>query len=341
MGANTFGHIFKLHTFGESHGPALGAVIDGCPAGVAFDPILLQADLDSRKPGTSSLVSSRAESDTAEILSGIFEGQTLGTPIAVLVRNSDVRSQDYAQIKSTPRAGHADDVWLEKFGHRDHRGGGRSSGRETLSRVIGGSVAKMFLKSASPELKVRGWISQLGPHSLTAEERNLFIENGQSAHQVALRFPSSQVEKVQAELSQVKDQGNSWGGVIELLIERPPKSLGQPVFHKLKSDLTQAVMSIGAVSAVELGQGLHQTDRSGLEFHRSSSAQVYGGIRGGISTGENISLKVHVKPTSSILDVAKQGRHDPAVLIRAVPVIEAMVALVLADHLLWHRLDRS
>lgn len=341
MGANTFGKIFQLHTFGESHGAALGAVIDGCPAGVTFDPQLLQSDLDSRKPGTSTLVSSRSEPDTAEILSGVFEGQTLGTPIAVLVRNSDVRSQDYAEIKNTPRAGHADDVWLEKFGHRDHRGGGRSSGRETLSRVIGGSVAKMFLKSASPELRVRGWVSQLGPHSLKVEERNAFIESGRSAQAMPLRFPSNQIEQIQRDLSDLKDQGNSWGGVVELLIERPPKSLGQPVFHKLKSDLTQAFMSVGAVSAVELGQGLHQMDGSGVEFHRSLGSQVYGGIRGGISTGENISLKIHVKPTSSILDVAKRGRHDPAVLIRAVPVLEAMAALVLADHLLWHRLDRS
>jgi len=314
MGASSFGHIFQLHSFGESHGVGLGAVIDGCPAGVGFDHDFLQAELDRRRPGHGVGVSQRKETDQAEVLSGVFEGLTLGTPIAILVRNVDQRSKDYASIATAPRAGHADDMWKMKFGHSDHRGGGRSSGRETVARVMGGAVAKMLLQKLAPDLRIRGVLEEVGGQNLPESQRAEFLAQAQS-------------------------KGESWGGQIRLQIDHPPSGLGQPVFHKLKADLASALMGIGATTAVELGAGLAAGAAAGTEFH-SGDSSVYGGIRGGISTGETITFRIAVKPTSSILDVAKQGRHDPSIAVRAVPVCEAMVALVLADHLLWQRLDR-
>lgn len=337
MSANTFGHIFKVHSFGESHGIALGAVIDGCPAGLKFDFDFLKAELARRKPG-SALTSARQESDLPEVLSGVYEGKTLGTPIAILVRNQDARPQDYKDLK--PRTGHADDVWKEKFGHQDPRGGGRSSGRETLVRVIGGAVAKMLLKELSPETSIRGFVSKIGPYAISEQERTAFLNSKMLAQDYQGNFPSPRHEDLAKSLQDLKDQGDSWGGIAEIVALQPGKSWGQPVFRKLKSDLAAAMMSVGATSAVEIGQGFFDPQSSGIEFHKDSQSQVYGGIRGGLSTGEPISVKVHMKPTSSILDVAKKGRHDPSILIRAVPVLEAMMALVLVDHLLWKRLDR-
>lgn len=328
-----------MHSFGESHGTALGVVIDGCPSGTPFDLQFLQSELDRRKPGGKN-VSARQEPDQVEVLSGVFDGRTLGTPIAMMVRNQDARSQDYAEITKKARTGHADDVWREKFTHVDPRGGGRSSGRETVARVMAGAVAKMFLREACPDILIRGFASELGPMKLSAQERQEFLSGERSADEFLGRFPSpSRSHELERGLQALKETGNSWGGVAEIVIQKPPKSLGQPVFHKLKSDLAAALMSVGAASAVELGEGLHDGDRDGLSFHQQGNPSVYGGIRGGISTGETISLKVHVKPTSSILDVAKKGRHDPCVLIRAIPVFEAMVALTLVDHVLWRRLD--
>lgn len=342
MSANSWGHLFRIHSFGESHGPALGAVIDGCPAGLQFDLDFLKSEMERRRPGSADgLTSARSEPDLPEILSGVYEGKTLGTPITILVRNQDARSEDYKKIASAPRAGHADDVWKEKFGHQDPRGGGRSSGRETVSRVIGGAIAKMLLRELAPGLQIRGFVSSLGPYELSRQERSDFVESSETADSFKARFPSvSRHESVASELIALKEKGDSWGGVIEISIKNPPKSLGQPVFHKLKSDLAAALVSVGATSAVEIGEGLHNTKLSGAQFHSEAKSEVYGGIRGGISTGETIAVRVHIKPTSSILDVAKQGRHDPAILIRAVPVLEAMVALVLVDHVLWRRLDR-
>lgn len=340
MSANSFGQLFRIHSFGESHGTALGVVIDGCPSGIPFDLQFLQSELDRRKPGGKN-VSARQESDQVEVLSGVFEGRTLGTPIAMMVRNQDSRSQDYAEIAKKARSGHADDVWREKFAHVDPRGGGRSSGRETVARVMAGAVAKMFLREACPDILIRGFACNLGPIELSGEERREFLLSTKSADEFVARFPSmSRSSELERGLQALKENGNSWGGVCEIVIQKPPRSLGQPVFHKLKSDLAAALMSVGAASAVELGEGLHDRDRDGLSFHHNGDSSAYGGIRGGISTGETISLKVHVKPTSSILDVAKKGRHDPCVLIRAIPVFESMVALTLADHLLWCRLDR-
>lgn len=340
MSANTFGTLFRVHSFGESHGSAMGAVIDGCPAGVPLDLGRVQKELGRRRPGGSPEVSARRETDQVELLSGVFEGRTLGTPLAFLVHNQDARSQDYN--RETQRPGHADDVWLKKFGHSDYRGGGRASGRETLSRVIGGAVARMVMEREVPELSIVSFARSLGPFELAEEERQEFLKMNEAypADSFAARFPSPRRrESLTQALSELKEKGDSWGGVGEIVIRGAPAGLGQPVFRKLKSDLTAALMSVGAASAVELGDGLHQAERSGVNFHGGSS-QVYGGIRGGISTGEDIVLRVHVKPTSSILDVAKKGRHDPCILIRALPVFEAMTALVLVDHLLWRRLDR-
>jgi len=319
MSANSFGSRFVITTFGESHGAALGVIIDGCPSGLTWDQDLVLKNLSRRRPGTSSVVSGRQEPDAFEVLSGVFEGKTLGTPIAMIVRNQDARSQDYDQIKSNPRAGHADDVWKEKFGHSDHRGGGRSSGRETVCRVLAGSVAQMLVQAWVPKLQIQATVVQIGSE--------------------AVQGPPYSPEVV-ARLEKAQKEGESFGGVIEVRVKNPPRSLGQPVFHKLKSDLAAAYMSIGAVSAVELGVGIESLQRRGTEFHSESASSNYGGIRGGVSTGEEILFRVHVKPTSSLLDVAKKGRHDPFIGTRAVPVVESMSYLVLADHLLWKKTDR-
>lgn len=323
MGANTFGTLFSITSFGESHGVALGAVIDGCPAGVQWNEDILLRELERRRPGNASVTSSRNESDKPEILSGVFEGKTLGTPIAVIVRNSDARSKDYEKIALAPRAGHADDVWKMKFGHSDPRGGGRSSGRETVARVIGGAVARMFLHDSAPAFSIRGFASQIGPF-----EANISDEK-----------PLWQRADVEKLLLAAKSEGKSYGGTAELWLDGVPKGLGQPVFRKLKSDLAAAMMSVGATGGVEIGEGFESTRAEGSQFHRQGEAP-YGGIRGGISTGERIVIKVAFKPTSSVLDVAKQGRHDPCIVPRAIPVLEAMAALVIADHVLLSRSDR-
>lgn len=343
MSASQIGQRFQVTSFGESHGAALGVVIDGCPAGVVFDEALLTRELERRRPGvraeTSSqqVVSARGEGDVPEVLSGVFEGKTLGTPIAIITRNQDQRSQDYSEIKNSPRAGHADDVWKDKFGHSDHRGGGRSSGRETVSRVMAGAVAQMLLKSLVPSLKVMAYTSNVGALALAPEDRAQLGKINPDDYEA--RFPSSQHLQVRDLLKQTQASGDSLGGWAELWIRGVPSGLGQPVFHKLKADLAMALMSIGAVNGVELGDGFEASTKSGVEFHRGSE-EVYGGIRGGISTGQDILLRISFKPTSSILNVAKQGRHDPFIVTRAVPVIEAMANIVLADHCLWQRSDR-
>ncbi len=314
MSTSSFGNRFVITSFGESHGAALGVVIDGCPAGLDWDEKIIQENLKRRRPGTSAIVSGRQEADEFEILSGVFENKTLGTPIALLVRNQDAKSKDYDQIKNNPRAGHADDVWKNKFGISDHRGGGRSSGRETVTRVLAGSVAQMLCHRLVPQMKVSAKVIQVGTQAY-----------------------SPAVDEM---LKKAQGEGESYGGVLEVHIQNPPANLGQPVFHKLKSDFAAAFMSIGAVSAVEMGAGIDANLKKGTDFHNDAGSANYGGIRGGISTGETISFKVHVKPTSSILDVAKKGRHDPFIGTRAVPVIESMAYLVLADHLLWMKTDK-
>jgi len=334
---DTFGQLFKFHSFGESHGPALGCVIEGCPAGLPFDLELLNKNLQRRRPGQNSYVSARNEQDQPEILSGVFEGKTLGTPIAILIRNQDQKSKDYEN--QPDRRGHADDVWREKFGHVDPRGGGRASGRETAARVIAGAVAEMLIKKLSPETKILAWTSQVGSLKENVEFKSWPTLSREQMDQNALRTPNanSQAEEL---VRRAKESGDSVGGEAQLVILQPPKNLGQPVFHKLKADFAAALISIGAVTAVELGAGVEAASQEGLSFHVKQGEEVYGGIRGGISTGEPIHFKITAKPTSSILDVAKKGRHDPFIIPRMIPVIEAMAACVIADHLLWSRLDR-
>lgn len=314
---NSFGQLFKVTSFGESHGPALGAVIEGCPAGVIWDDGYLIDFLERRRPGSSNLVSERNEADQFEILSGVFEAKTLGTPIALIVKSKDQRSADYTAIQENPRAGHADDMWKEKFSHSDHRGGGRSSGRETVARVLAGAVAKNFLHQVHPEIQIQSKALQVGP---------LLNESSD--------FPA----KLEALLLKAKSEGQSYGGLAEIKIMGAPQGLGEPVFMKLKSELTAALMSVGAVVGVELGDGFASVSKEGVAFHSEKTG--YGGIRGGMSTGENIVLRAAVKPTSSVLDVAKKGRHDPCILLRALVVFEAMSWLVLANQVLYKRLNR-
>lgn len=318
MSANSFGERLRMTTFGESHGAGLGVVIEGLPAGLKFDMALLERELQRRRPGASANVSQRKESDKPEILSGVYGDLTLGTPIAVLVRNEDARSKDYEQIKSSPRAGHADDTWKMKFGHTDPRGGGRSSGRETLCRVIGGAFARMLLEQKFPSVKVKSYPGSIGPIS-PVEGRE---------------------QEVEALLAKAREEGDSWGGTVDTIVSGALPGWGQPVFHKLKADLAAAAMSLGATSGFEIGAGVAASSARGLEFHNDPNSSRYGGIRGGITTGEDIFMRVHFKPTSSILDVAKKGRHDPCIVLRAAPVVEAMVWWVLADHALWAQTDR-
>jgi chorismate synthase len=339
--ANSFGNLFSFSSFGESHGKALGVVIQGMPARVSFREDLLNLNLKRRRPGSSDVVSSRQEQDQPELLSGIFDGKTLGTPIAVIVRNEDARSQDYAGLST--RAGHADDVWLKKFSISDPRGGGRSSGRETLARVIAGSFAQMLSQSLYPKLSIVGFAQTISKYELQSGDR-VALEQQVSTEYVdrfAARFPSPvQSPIVENLLRDAKAEGKSYGGVVEIWLDGVPAGLGQPVFHKLKADLASAMMSVGATIGVEFGEGFESTRAEGSEFHTRTDSDHYGGIRGGISTGERIRMRVALKPTSSVLDVAKKGRHDPCIVPRAIPVLEAMCWCVIADHFLWMRNDR-
>lgn len=356
MSANIFGERFKIVSFGESHGTGLGVVIDGCPSEIAFDETLLKKELARRRPGqkivnnnqispAQSIVSDRNEEDTPEVLSGVFQGKTLGTPIAVLVRNKDARSKDYADISKNPRPGHADDTWKFKFGHVDYRGGGRSSGRETLSRVIGGAFAQMFVKKSFSNINVMGFASQIGPIKINANELRTIESSNYEPSFVdtfSSRCPINEKNlEIENLLLEAKKSGKSYGGEVIIMIKDPPAGLGQPVFHKLKSDLAGAFMSLGATNGVELGDGREAASAEGSEFHRRTHSSHYGGIRGGISTGETILMRIFFKPTATVLDTATTGRHDPCIIPRAIPVLEAMAWLVLADHILWQRSDKA
>lgn len=338
--ANTFGHFFRFTTFGESHGEAIGVVIDGCPAGVVWNSELLQTQMNRRKPGQADnvaqevLVTSRAEDDLVEVLSGVYEGKTLGTPIACVIKNKNQKSSDYEKIKTAPRVGHADDVWKNKFGHTDHRGGGRSSARETAARVIAGCVAQMFLQTKYPDMVVTSFITQIGEIKMTNDDRSKWLQSwthNYAADAYVARFPTTQSEGVRSLLSTAKQEGNSYGGEIETWISGAPKNLGEPVFDKLKSKLAHAAMSIGATTSFEIGAGKDVISLSGKDVHTNNASDVYGGIRGGISTGEKIIFKVGFKPTSTVGTIATEGRHDPCVLPRAIPILESMSWLVLAD----------
>ena len=327
---NTFGELFCVTTFGESHGPAMGAVVDGCPAGVALTREHVQAALDRRRPGQSSITTARQEADQVELLSGLYEGKTLGTPIAAVVRNTDARSTDYAALTKEDRPGHADAVWRARFVHRDPRGGGRTSGRETLCRVIGGAIAEALLLRELPALRTVAWVSQVG---------TLFAPPAQPTRAQVDAHPSrcpdaATAARIEAKILAAKEQGDSLGGAIDVRVDGLPVGLGEPVFGKLKARLAGAVSGIGAVSGVVWGGADFFADvqRSGAEFH-AGGREVYGGIQGGLSNGEPLTLKVFFKPPATLAAHAKQGRHDPCILPRAVPVVEAMVSLVLAD--LW------
>lgn len=353
--ANRFGEFFQVTTFGESHGEAIGCVIDGCPAGLAISVEQIQKELNRRKPGQAVWTSARQEPDQVEILSGIFQGKSLGTPIAAIIRNVDARSSDYNNIqaavdsgKKPVRVGHADDLWREKFGHSDVRGGGRASGRETATRVLAGAVAKQLVAALVKDLRVLSFSSEIGTEKLDAnefEEALKKFETGKlttdSIDLMVARFPSpGREKKVEALLVDAVKSGKSYGGSAHVVLSGVPRGIGQPVFHKLKSDLLGAYLSVGATAGAEFGAGFSSSAEEGTEFHKASKSENYGGIRGGLATGELISVSVAFKPTSTVMDAAKKGRHDPCIVPRAIPVLEAMTWLVLADHLLWSRLDR-
>lgn len=341
MRGNTFGTFLTLTTFGESHGVALGAIIDGCPAGIELSLEDIQTQLTRRRPGQSALTTPRGESDSAEILSGVFEGHTLGSPIAVIVRNHDARSKDYDP--NYFRAGHADRVWQEKFGRRDWRGGGRASGRETIGRVIGGAVAQKILPAS---VSVTAFTRQIGP--LRAQDIPTELTTD-LVDQHPTRCPDPKVaELMTQDLLDCKEQGDSRGGVAEVWIDGVPMGLGEPVFQKAKNVLTSAVMSIGAVVGATIGDAHEDAALPGKQFHSGVSGSGQGagispaanGIQGGITNGERIRLLVYFKPASTVGSMATSGRHDPCIIPRAIPVIEAMVNLALADLFLASKTNR-
>ncbi|HLO75818.1 MAG TPA: chorismate synthase [Magnetospirillum sp.] len=357
MSGNSFGHTFRFTTFGESHGPAIGCVIDGVPPRLPLTEADIQPWLDARKPGQNRFTTQRREPDQVKILSGVFEGVTTGTSIGLLIENTDQRSKDYGEIKDTFRPGHADWVYEQKYGLRDYRGGGRSSARETAMRVAAGAVARVVLDHLVPGgVQIRGAMVQMGPHA---------IDPGRWNWDVRTENPfwcpdADTVAQWEEFLDGVRKAGSSIGGVVEVVASGVPVGLGAPVYDKLDADLAKAMMSINAVKGVEIGAGFLAAQLSGEdnadEMRMGEDGRVRflsnnaGGILGGISTGQDIVLRMAVKPTSSILipkksvdrhgndiEVITKGRHDPCVAIRAVPVAEAMMAVTLADHLLRHR----
>lgn len=322
MPGNSFGKMFTITTFGESHGAALGVVIDGIPAGLPVSVEALKEELKRRAPGQHEAHTSRKEDDVPEILSGVFEQRTLGTPITVIVRNTNQRSEDYAPLKENYRPGHADRTTMLKYGFRDHRGGGRASGRETLARVIGGYFAGLII----PQVKAYAYVAQVGPHRLQSTPTH-------ETPRGALNIPDSDLEaRVSEFLKECKRQGESAGGIVKLSLLEVPGGLGEPVFDKLKSDLAKAFVSLPACLGVAFGDGFDFAHKLGSEV--SQSAASFGGIEGGISNGEEITVQLVFKAPSTIGDKARQGRHDPCVLPRVVPVVEAMAKIVIADHFL-------
>ncbi len=355
MSFNTFGHLFRVTTWGESHGPALGATVDGCPPGVPLEAADIQQWLDKRKPGQSKYTTQRREADAVEILSGVFEGVTTGTPIQLMIRNTDQRSKDYGDIAEKFRPGHADITYWQKYGVRDPRGGGRSSARETAARVAAGGVARAALAVLAPECQITGYMVQMGPHAI---DRGRFDwdEIGRNPFWV----PDARAAADWADyLDGLRKSGSSVGAVVEVVARGAPPGLGAPVYGKLDTELGAAMLSINAVKGVEIGEGMAAAGLRGEEnadeITMGPDGPVFssnhaGGILGGISTGQDIVVRFAVKPTSSILtprktitkagepvEIVTKGRHDPCVGIRAVPVGEAMMACVLLDHLLLDR----
>ena len=352
MAGNTFGRIFTVTSFGESHGTAIGCIVDGCPPGLSLSTEDIQKDLDRRKPGTSRHVTQRQESDTVEILSGVFGGQTTGTPIALLIRNEDARSRDYGTLIDTFRPGHADYTYWQKYGIRDHRGGGRASARETAVRVAAAAIARKWL-SEKYGVVIRGYLSQLGPHELPFKNWEDIRTNP------FFSADPDVVPKLEAFMDELRKAGDSVGARITTVAEQVPVGWGAPVYGKLDADLAAAMMSINAVKAVEIGSGFASVAQRGSEHGDELTPDGFvtnhaGGILGGISTGQDIVVTIGIKPTSSIrvprrsidksgnaVTVETTGRHDPCVGIRATPIAEAMMALVLMDHALLHRAQNA
>lgn len=351
MSGNTFGRLFTLSTFGESHGPALGGVLDGCPPGLPLSEADIQPDLDRRRPGSSRYTTQRREPDQVEILSGVFEGVTTGTPIGLLIRNQDAKSKDYSSIRDRFRPGHADYTYQQKYGRRDYRGGGRSSARETAIRVAGGAIAKRLLAEAG--IRVRGYLAQMGAIELPLEDWSAV-----DANPFFCAAPA-RVPELEAVINELRRAGDSVGARVNLVAEGVPPGLGEPVFDRLDADIAAAMMGINAVKGVEIGAGFASVVQRGSE-HRDEMlpsgfcSNHAGGVLGGISSGQDLRVSIALKPTSSIripgrsvdlagepVEVVTTGRHDPCVGLRAVPIAEAMLALVLADHLLRHRAQNA
>lgn len=348
MSGNTIGKLFTVTTFGESHGPALGAIVDGCPPGLPLTEADIQIDLDRRKPGTSRHTTQRREADEVKILSGVFEGKTTGTPIGLLIENTDQRSKDYSKIADSFRPGHADYTYQHKYGFRDYRGGGRSSARETAMRVAAGAIAKKFL-FAQHGILVRGYLSQLGP---------IKIENfdwDEIGNNPFFCPDAGKVAEMESYMDALRKEGESIGAKIEVIASLVPPGLGEPIFDRLDADLAYALMSINAVKGVEIGDGFDCVHTKGTKFRDEITPEGFlsnhaGGILGGISSGQDIIARIALKPTSSLrlpgrsinskgeaVEIVTEGRHDPCVGIRATPIAEAMTAIVLMDHLLRQR----
>jgi chorismate synthase len=348
MSGNTFGTLFTVTSFGESHGPAIGCVVDGCPPGLAITAADIQAELDRRKPGSSRHVTQRREPDTVEILSGVLEGRATGTPIALLIRNQDQRSKDYGKLAHTFRPGHADYAYVQKYGFRDHRGGGRSSARETAARVAAGAIARKWLRERYG-VRVRGWMSALGPLEIP------FVNEADIDANPFFAPNAGKVPELEKFMDALRQSGDSIGARITVTAQGLPPGWGEPVFDRLDADIAYAMMGINAVKGVEIGAGFAAIAQKGSEHGDELTPEGFlgnraGGILGGISTGQDILVNLALKPTSSIRlprrsidlaghpqEVMTEGRHDPCVGLRATPIAEAMLALVLMDHALRHR----
>jgi chorismate synthase len=348
MSGNTFGLLFTVTTFGESHGPALGCIVDGCPPGLALSEADLQPDIERRRTGTSRHTSQRKEPDRVRILSGVFEGRTTGTPIGLLIENEDQRSRDYEKIKDRFRPGHADYTYQQKFGFRDYRGGGRSSARETVMRVAAGAIARKYLRERL-SVTISGYLAQLGP--LRLEPKSL-----QSVYDNPFFCPDpDRLEELEKYMIELRREGDSVGARVNVVANGLPPGLGEPVFDRLDADIAHAMMSINAVKGIEIGAGFAAVEQKGSQHRDEISPEGFlsnhaGGTLGGISTGQDILVSIALKPTSSITipgrtvdangmstEVVTTGRHDPCVGLRATPIAEAMLALVLMDHYLRHR----
>lgn len=352
MSGNTFGTLFKVTTFGESHGLALGAIVDGCPPGIEICEADLQRDLDLRKPGTSKHTTQRREPDEVKILSGVFEGKTTGTPIGLMIENQDQRSRDYGNIADTFRPAHADYTYDQKYGFRDYRGGGRSSARETAMRVAAGAIAKKYLHQQFG-IEIQGFLSQLGPIKLAVKDLSQVYQNS------FFSPDPDAIPELEEYMTALRREGDSIGAKISVIAKNVMPGLGAPVFDRLDADIAKAMMSINAVKGVEIGDGFDVIEQKGSEHRDEMTPKGFlsnhaGGVLGGLSSGQDIIVHMALKPTSSItipgksidragqpIDVITKGRHDPCVGIRATPIAEAMLALTLMDHLLRHRAQNA